>query len=74
MSDSDISAKGVLVKYIDKHNGENSYHYMHNVGGDMQGVPSKKGAMLFSPPQATKTINYLKKRKFPFALGTEVVK
>ncbi len=70
MSDTDISAKGLLVKYIDK--GE--YHYMHNVNGAMEGVPTTKGAMLFSPPQASKTINYLMKRKFPFKLGTEVVK
>ncbi len=69
MTDTDIAAKGVLIKYFD-----NEYHYMHKMpSGDIVGVPQKKGALLFTPAQAKKFINHLMTQNFPFRCGPEVV-
>lgn len=56
MSDSDISAKGLLVKY--KENGKT--HFLHKKkNGDIVGIPQKKDALIFNPVQAKQTINLL---------------
>lgn len=71
MSDSDISAKGVLIKY--KERGQ--YFYLHKgPKGDIVGVPKQKDALLFTPVQAKNTINMLKRNGFPHACGPEVVR
>ena len=71
MSDSDIAAKGVLVKYMD--NGD--YYYMHKkANGSIEAEPTQTGALLFTPSQAKKFINVLIQQNFPFKCGPEVVK
>lgn len=72
MSDSDISVKGVLVKY--RENGEEQFMHKNTSNGDIVGRPFKKGAILFTPVQAKNFINHMIKIKFPFKCGPETVK
>lgn len=69
MSDSDISAKGLLVKY----NVNGVPHYLHKAGnGDLVGVPQKKKALIFNPVQAKGAINLLLRKGI--TAGPEVVR
>lgn len=71
MSETDISAKGILIKYKDG----KVYHYMHKgPKGDIIALPTKKGALLYTPIQAKKFLNILIKQRFPFKCGPETVK
>lgn len=71
MSESDIAAKALLVKYNEK----GTYYYMHKDSkGNIVGLPKRVGALLFTPKQAKEFINHMIKIKFPFKCGPEAVK
>lgn len=58
MSDSDISAKGMLVKYKV---GEQVLYLHKAKNGDLVGIPQKLNALIFNPVQANSAINLLLK-------------
>lgn len=71
MTDSDISIKSVLVKYIE--NGRPFYIHKTQMG-EIIGMPKREGALLFTPGQAESFINHALKTGNALQFMVEPVK